>query len=67
MLNWRRSPEARRLEQQLDRREQAVVVADALDEAERDVEALDVLLDQDAVGYARSAALSALRQVLGLA
>ncbi len=33
---------------ELDRREEAVVVADAVDEADRDVEAFDVLLDQDA-------------------
>ena len=46
----------------LDRREQAVVVADAVDEADRDVDALDVLLDQHAVGIRAQRALAAPRR-----
>ncbi len=43
----------------LDQREQAVVMADpAVDEADRDIEAVDVFLDEHAVGIrARSAVL----------
>jgi len=51
---------------EIDRREQALIVADALDEADDHVEPLDVLLDEHAIGIGAERALQRARELARL-